>query len=623
MPSATNPALKGSQASEGLALLLAASEALGSSLDPQQVVESLALLVVPRLADFCAIELLEPDGVTRRRAVTVEADEGHAIPTVTRGGGEATGASPVPGSVMTEVLATGEPLLRRNLKPASIIATITDGLRRGDAERHVPRSLIVVPLPGRDRILGAIALATTRVSGRRYEDPDLRLAAELARRAGLAIDNSLLFSRAEDDRHRAEEVAERLAHLLSVTAALTGAHTVPDVIDIIISRGLAELGGRTGSVCLLEEDGETVALVKELGYGDTVRGTWSIFSVHDPVPAAEAIRTGRTIVLRGEQERDRRYPVFAGVPMTDNEYVTVPLVGGRRPLGALTIGFAEDRPVSPADEQFLQALARLGVTAIERARLIEAERHALMDAEARARTLQQSLLPDRLPDLPGFEVAVRYRSAGGADVTGDFYDVFPIDADRWGVAMGDVCGKGVRAASLTSLVRHTLRAEARHHEGPVEALGEVHRAVLGAGTEEEYCTVAFAVVRPTATGATATLSSGGHPLPLVVRADGAVEVIGQPGTAVGLVEEFELTETEVDLGPGDALVLYTDGLVESRDQAGRQLGATRVLEALGSLRRDARADEVVEILERLAIDFGGDPPRDDLAVLALRVVTGP
>ncbi len=238
-----------------------------------------------------------------------------------------------------------------------------------------------------------------------------------------------------------------------------------------------------------------------------------------------------------------------------------------------------------------------------------------------AATLQSSLLPVGLPSIPGCELAAVYEPAGAAhEVGGDFYDVFPLDGSRWGVVLGDVSGKGAPAAAVTALVRYTLRTLALEHDRPSEVLRRLNDVLLRDGDGERYCTVAYAVARVTAAGVDLRLCLGGHHPPLLRSAAGRVRPVGEVGTAIGLIDEPELTDTAVRLGPGDLLCLFTDGLVEAR-RGGVFFGGDRVADLLGAAGGGA-PEPVLEGLARAAREFHSGPLSDDLALLALSVPAG-
>ncbi|MGH2685766.1 MAG: PP2C family protein-serine/threonine phosphatase, partial [Actinomycetota bacterium] len=235
-----------------------------------------------------------------------------------------------------------------------------------------------------------------------------------------------------------------------------------------------------------------------------------------------------------------------------------------------------------------------------------------------ARTLQQSLLPPNLPSIDGVALAATYRPAGeGLDVGGDFYDVFPTGRNAWGFVMGDVCGKGAEAASLTALARYTVRTAALTARKPSRILGTLNEAVLREEGDERYCTVTYTRLRMVADGAEIIVSSGGHPLPIVLRAEGEAMEVGRWGTAIGLFADTTLSDTTTALHAGDTLLLYTDGVVEAR--RGSELFGTerlrQTLEEIGPI----GADALVRRVEQTVIDFSEGDLRDDLALLAVQV----
>jgi PAS domain S-box-containing protein len=245
-------------------------------------------------------------------------------------------------------------------------------------------------------------------------------------------------------------------------------------------------------------------------------------------------------------------------------------------------------------------------------------RQLLVERTRVATALQASLLPTRLPSIPHCEFGAVYEPAGdGHEIGGDFYDVFPQGFGRWGIALGDVSGKGAEAAAATALIRYTLRTLALDTADPVEVLTKLNSVLLDEGAEERFCTLVYAVVELEPSGLHLRLCLGGHHPPLLRRLDGRVEHVGTPGTALGMVPDPELVESRLNLHPGDLLCLFTDGLVEAR--RGLELfGAERVASLLD--RPCGRpAQEVVEELAVSARDFQQGQLTDDLAVLAVSV----
>ncbi|MEW9555044.1 PP2C family protein-serine/threonine phosphatase [Nonomuraea sp. NPDC050783] len=255
------------------------------------------------------------------------------------------------------------------------------------------------------------------------------------------------------------------------------------------------------------------------------------------------------------------------------------------------------------------------------ARQAEADRARLQDALA---VLQQSLLPSTLPVMPGLRAAAHYHTASPDQLGGDFYDVFPVDAKRWGFFLGDVCGKGPQAAALTSLTRYTLRAAALHDPDPVSALHTLNTVLHEryAKGDSRYCTAIFGVMEPDPeSGHVAVhLASGGHPPALVLRAGGGCDFLPTPGgLLVGVLPSPYFAPATTSLGPGDALVLYTDGLTEAR--TGSDHAALFGDEALRDFLAGHAGEPPETLIEALAglLKSFGDGLDDDTALLALGV----
>ena len=244
----------------------------------------------------------------------------------------------------------------------------------------------------------------------------------------------------------------------------------------------------------------------------------------------------------------------------------------------------------------------------------ESEAHATRLAH----TLQQTLIPPTPPAIPHLEIAARYRPAGdGTVVGGDFYDVFQVAGDEWVVTIGDVCGKGVEAAVVTALARHTLRAAAVQHASPAAALRALNDALLANGSER-FCTVALLRLHHGENGWQATLSLGGHPRPVHVSG-GKATLVGEAGSLLGVLPEPELADTEISFGGGESLLLFTDGVPEARDNGGFY-GMERLMEVAAQNASDA--DRQAGVVLDDALEFQQGVARDDIALVALRVPVG-
>jgi sigma-B regulation protein RsbU (phosphoserine phosphatase) len=253
---------------------------------------------------------------------------------------------------------------------------------------------------------------------------------------------------------------------------------------------------------------------------------------------------------------------------------------------------------------------------------VESERARV---EMFARTLQRSLLPPVLSPPEGLDASAYYLAASADDVGGDFYDLFPLAHDKWAFFIGDVSGKGAGAAAVTSLTRYTLRAAAVFDADPVAVLHNLHTVLSQEfrDTVNQFATVVFGIIMPDGEGFGIQLASGGHLPPLLFGADGGVryvDIVG--GNPVGIPMEPRFIAAQVRLGPGDTLVLYTDGLTEARTSSGAErydyYGA---LLEFAAAQAPTTASEIVVAIQSLLDGFGSGL-EDDVAVLALGVPPG-
>lgn len=302
-----------------------------------------------------------------------------------------------------------------------------------------------------------------------------------------------------------------------------------------------------------------------------------------------------------------------------------PLTFRGRVFGALS--FATDRAsgrrYDEEDLRLAEGLARRAAQAIEKARLYDRQRHA-------AQTLQKNLLPPSLPEIPGVEVAARYRPAGEApgapdgedyEVGGDFYDLSPTPTG-WAVVMGDVMGKGVEAAAFTAMTRYTIRTTSLHGDDPCTVLRILNAAILEQLTDERFCTVAYGLMNPTeGGGADLEVCRAGHPAPLLLRTDGTVEEAGVPGHPAGAFPETRFESRTPHLAPREAAIFYTDGVTDTRNANGERFGEER-LKALLSTCTALDAESIADAIEEEVMQFQGHQnARDDIAILVLRVTT--
>ncbi len=288
-------------------------------------------------------------------------------------------------------------------------------------------------------------------------------------------------------------------------------------------------------------------------------------------------------------------------------YLATPVVlSSGEVVGGLFFGHPDPGRFSEDDVWLVEGIASYAAIAIDNARLYE-------QSARTAAVLQASLLPPHLPRIDGVDLAARY-DPGTTSVGGDFYDVFPLANDEWGVLIGDMCGQGTEAASLTALARHTGRTAAVLEDDSTAVLELLNQALLDHGDPDRFCTALYGKLCDGGDGMVLELVAAGHPAPLVRRADGSTSFVEASGTLLGVLEDATFVTTEVRLRPGDLVVLYTDGVIEARAPDGEQFGEDRLVQVVAA---GGGAEQVASAIQQAVLDFRDTRRADDLAMLVI------
>ena len=484
------------------------------------------------------------------------------------------------------------------------------------------RSVVTVPLKVEGRLTGSLGVAAES-SGRYSNEEALRLQFA-ADRIALAVESARL---GELERLRRGslsflvEASDLLAGTLDrdQTLALMAQMTVPTLATWCAVYTIADQASEPYLSYVLHEDEERI---------DGLKALLSRIDPPDPVPTPGArvwtapAAAGQAAALRTSKRElglGSTPPVSSGIGTTlataaavGGETVVLPLVARNRVIGMLTLG-------KPSDDHFRQEILELAEDLSRRAALALDNARLYSERMAISQSLQRSLLPPELPQIPGVEVEVIYRAAGeGNEVGGDFYDLFPIRDGAYGFAIGDVCGTGPEAAAVTGLARHALRLLAREGFGGPAVLERLNAAILDEGARSRFLTLLYGELWPQEDGsAVLKVVCAGHPLPLRLRQDGSVEPAAEPQPLLGVMDDLELYEQMVTLDPGDVLLCVTDGVTERREGT-RMLGDDGLVDVLTGctgLTAGAVASRVLRAVER----FAAEPASDDMAILAMRV----
>jgi PAS domain S-box-containing protein len=677
-----------------------ASELLEAPPDGMSMLDQVAGLAVPDMADLCTVDLIEADGTLKGVAVRATDPADADAVRIQRAMAPLARDGDHPVAVAAR---SGRALLLPEM-PAHELERFASSRSHFELMQQLRyRSAIVVPLSARGRTLGVLSML--RFDGDTpYDDQDFSVARDLARRAALAVDNARLFGDLRRTESQLEAILTNLSEAVTVQdgsgelvyanqaaadimgakspeelvatpvaeiaarfwqfgedgepvpadvypgrLALQGKRPEPIVIRQVDRSSHEERWVRLAATPIAVDGGEPLAVTVTEDITDVMHAertqrflatasklfgsSLDVASTIEKVAWAVVpeVADWCAVHLPDERGRLRRAALAWMDPQTpelqapDPEPVLrsgtsqligssaliAPLVAGDETIGTITLAATgPGRRLGSGERHLAEELGRRAGVAIENARVHEARSHI-------ATTLQRSLLPPRLPEVPGLTTAARFRAAGiSTEVGGDFYDLFPA-AGGWMVVIGDVTGKGPAAAAITSLARYTLRTAALYEHTPERVLERLNDVLLADPERRQLCTAICAHVAPNGDGVRVRLARAGHPPPYVVSAGEGARPAGRPGTLLGAFEDVAWDADELALSPGDTLVLYTDGVTDTTRRGNERFGQERVAELLDSCHGLAPED-VARRMDAALQAFEEGPQRDDLAILVLR-----
>ncbi|HEX4518943.1 MAG TPA: SpoIIE family protein phosphatase [Gaiellaceae bacterium] len=555
--------------------LATATTELTSTLDYELMLARVDTVMIPAFADWCSIEFV------------AQPQDSSAVPSE-----QLRVRSLSPGTIEQETIDEFWPGLDITAVTSSGVTRVHPRLAAAAGEG----SAVVVRLAARGQTLGALVFGRC-TNDRRFRPDDAAFAEALGRRVSVALDNVLLHRAAELALAEAEAAVARMRRLQTVIEAAFSSGSLDEILSQLLERLCEAIRADSAAILIVDERGSSLVVRKAVGLMGPP-------GLRVPMGAgfAGGIAATQTHRVVNDLDRDESFAA-PSIPSGLVSVAGVPLVADGSLLGVLQVGSKRRREFDEEDVMLLRLVAARASISIDRGRMFEREQSV-------AESLQRSLLPSRLPTIPGFEFAARYvPGTQGLDIGGDWYDVFELADGSVGLTVGDVMGRGLRAAATMGHLRHVMRAYALEGLMPGETLQRLNRI---AAETEIFATVVYAVVSPSRN--TMRIASAGHLPPIRRSAGGSVgEVREGLSLPLGVGPNTSFAEVEVELEPGCSLVFYTDGLVERRGESIDDGIARLTALVAGS---DPPAHKLVDaIIEGLEID--GDP--DDRAVLAVKM----
>ena len=455
---------------------------------------------------------------------------------------------------------------------------------------------LALPLRHGGETVGLVALGE-KATGAAFEPGEVAVARSLASACAASVRAAQAAGALADANRRLAARAQELATLVELSQAFGAAL---DREAVVRRLGFALMGQLlvTRAAVALRTPGGALEVAGVWGRGPLAGGNGTAPEAAIPPELAD---------------------LAAPAPYDDDGWAwAVPLRAGETSRGVVLLGpRASGEALDGAAASWAASLAALAVGALETAdRVTERVERERMEGEVRlARTVQEALLPTGLPDVPGLDVAARWRPSGG--VSGDAYDVAALPDGRLLVAVADVVGKGIPAALLMATLQaavHTLRDDLASGASLARATARINTLVCEGTEVGQFVTFAWALVDPE--GGRVQSVTAGHPPPRLVRASGEVVPLDAGGPLLGVIAEAEYEEAEATLGAGDGLVLFSDGASEAR-RGDAEFG-DRALDATLATLAGCPAEAVVDRLGGAVMDFADDGLDDDLTLVAVR-----
>jgi serine phosphatase RsbU (regulator of sigma subunit)/putative methionine-R-sulfoxide reductase with GAF domain len=552
--------------------------------------------------DRCAILLWEPEIETFRPTQT------HGLTAELRKAFEAMtfplGAVPALDAIRWDM----QPLLVNTSQDGSLIP-------QSMVQAFDIREMVLLPLLARGDLLGAMMVD---YAGRShpFTERGIDMLSGIANQAALVIQSARLLQGQQEEAYVSMallQVAEAVSRSPDMNTALAA---VTRITPMLVG---------VESCAMFLRDPETAAFVPYQQYGmkkEAQAAFWHL-SIPETEPLAGALVHREP--WDAVQEALNRSPAVQ--VLGRGSLLALPLVGRDEVLGMMTVDHSSPAPqISLRWRSILSGIADQAAIAVENDRLRKeaAEQERMKQELVVAHRIQSSFLPDRCPDVPGWEIAAIWRSA--REVGGDFYDFFPLprgvnqgldDTGPMGVVIADVADKGVPAALFMALSRTLMRTVALGGKSPGVVVAQVNNLILADARSELFVTLFYLIVEPNS-GEITFVNAGHMPPLLITAADGSIQELRTQGMAMGVLPDIGFEERRAYLNPGDAIILYTDGVTDAWDDEQQMFGRSRLAEVARSQRHLPAAELARAIDSTVSTFVGGAAAFDDVTLLVVR-----
>jgi serine phosphatase RsbU (regulator of sigma subunit) len=492
------------------------------------------------------------------------------------------------------------------------------GLEEVLEESGISRA-ILVPLVVKDEVIGALGVFKARP--RPYREGEEGLLIALSSQLAVAVQNARLHERTKElgevlERTLESErkTARQLRGLYEISRSFTESLSLQATLDAV-AKTMVDLFEIDAAAIRMPDERGDVLETHAIHVADSKfrEAATAILSRPQPMTAPLArrlLRSGRPVLLvPGTAEEDDVHRLLDPFLVKGSTAAVLPMAKPGEILGTLTLlSLDPARPLEQEDVDSAMAVAAQAALAIDNARLYQQQKDF-------SETMQRSLLPRELPAVPGLDVGHLYESSARVDVGGDVYDFLTLERGRLAVFLGDVTGKGIEAAADMAMAKFSFRALARKWPDPSPFLSNANEVIVDEIGTGKFITMVYVLVDPSARKI--ACASAGHPPPRIIAPDGKVSQVAARGLALGVEPDQKYATEQVELAPGSAVVLYTDGVIEAR-RDGELYGEGRLDKALRKHRK-LGAQALAEAVLAECRSFSGGDLADDCAIVVMRL----